>query len=83
MAIRMNKKTNKVKKVVKKKSVVKNGKKTAVKVRNFKIPSAKYVEAIGRRKVATARVRIYEGSGDFSHFQKDLKNRWRDFTRKF
>ena len=65
MAIRMNKKTNKVKKVVKKKSVVKNGKKTAVKVRNFKIPSAKYVEAIGRRKVATARVRIYEGSGDF------------------
>lgn len=30
----------------------------------FKIPKVKYIEGIGRRKVATSRVRIYEGDGD-------------------
>ncbi len=31
----------------------------------FSIPKTRYVEGIGRRKVATARVRIYEKEGDF------------------
>ena len=31
----------------------------------FNLPKTKYLEATGRRKVATARVRIYEGQGDF------------------
>jgi small subunit ribosomal protein S9 len=64
MAIRMNKKTSKVKKIIKKTPKIK-----ALKTKNkvaldFKLPSSKYTEAIGRRKTATARVRIYEGSGD-------------------
>jgi len=65
MAIRMNKKNSKIKKVVKKVSAVKTMKKTAEKVQNFKVPTGKYFEGVGRRKVASARVRIYEGSGDF------------------
>lgn len=31
----------------------------------FNIPKTKYVEATGRRKVATARVRVYSAAGDF------------------
>jgi len=31
----------------------------------FTVPSGEYVEGVGRRKVATARVRIYKGKGDF------------------
>ena len=31
----------------------------------FTIPKVKYQEGVGRRKVATSRVRIYEGQGDF------------------
>lgn len=31
----------------------------------FAVPSGEYVEGVGRRKVATARVRIYKGKGDF------------------
>jgi small subunit ribosomal protein S9 len=64
MAIRMNKKTNKIKKVVKKQPKIKAKKAQAKTTANFKIPSGKYVEAVGRRKTASARVRIYEGSGD-------------------
>lgn len=33
--------------------------------RNLNYPSGEYVEGIGRRKVASARVRIYESGGDF------------------
>lgn len=33
---------------------------------------AKYVEAIGRRKESTARVRVYEGSGVFTVNDKEL-----------
>lgn len=66
MAIRMNKKKAAAKKVVKKAiiSPVAEAKSSAIN-KNFKIPKVKYIEAIGRRKVATARVRIYEGQGDF------------------
>ena len=67
MAIRMNKKNAKAKKVIKKiiAPVAVSKKKTVEVEKNFKIPKTKYVEGIGRRKVATARVRIYEGQGDF------------------
>jgi len=64
MAIRMNKKTNKIKKVVKKTPKLKAKKAQTKATVNFKLPNSKYVEAIGRRKTASARVRIYEGSGD-------------------
>ena len=64
MAIRMNKKTSKVKKVVKKTPKTKAKKAQSKAVVNFKLPNSKYTEAIGRRKTATSRVRIYEGSGD-------------------
>ena len=63
----MNKKNTKAKKVIKKIiTPVASSKKKSVEIeKNFKIPKSKYFEAIGRRKVATARVRIYEGQGDF------------------
>lgn len=67
MAIRMNKKNTKAKKVVKKIVTAPVAKKigSSPSDKLFKLPKTKYVEAIGRRKVATARVRIYEGQGDF------------------
>ncbi len=63
----MNKKNTKAKKVIKKiiTPAVSIHKKTAEVEKNFKFPKTKYTEGIGRRKVATARVRIYEGQGDF------------------
>jgi small subunit ribosomal protein S9 len=64
MAIKMSKKTGKAQKVVKKpKKIVNKKDKTSIE-QNFKIPNGKYIEAVGRRKVAIARVRIYEGQGD-------------------
>ncbi len=67
MAIRMNKKNTKAKKVIKKiiTPVTSSKKKAAEPEKNFKIAKSKFVEAVGRRKVAIARVRIYEGQGDF------------------
>lgn len=70
MAMKMRKKQkSKVKAVIKKASATPT--KTTAQAeggavaQNFTIPKTKYVEGIGRRKVATARVRIYEGAGDF------------------
>lgn len=65
MAIRMNKKKTAVRKVVKKATVATAPESKNGLGKNFKIPKVKYVEAVGRRKVASARVRIYEGQGDF------------------
>jgi small subunit ribosomal protein S9 len=69
MAIRMNKKTTKIQRVVKKPTVdVKkssSAKSSAVAKENFKIPNVEYTGAVGRRKSAVCRVRIYEGQGDF------------------
>jgi small subunit ribosomal protein S9 len=36
--------------------------------------SKKYIEGVGRRKTATARVRIYEGKGDYLVNEKPLKD---------
>ena len=83
MAIRMNKKNAKAKKVIKKIIAPKvvSKKKTVEVEKNFKIPKSKYFEAMGRRKVASARVRIYEGQGDFvvnnllvSEYFKNVRN---------
>lgn len=66
MAIRMSKKTSKVQRVVKKATTSTAGQsKTAVSLANFKIPKKDYIGAVGRRKTAVCRVRIYEGQGDF------------------
>jgi small subunit ribosomal protein S9 len=63
----MKKKNNKIKKVVKKRSskVSAVAKKAKPQDRILTYPSGKYIEGIGGRKVATARVRIYEAKGDF------------------
>ena len=63
----MGKKQTKVKKVIKKviKPSVSKSKKVAKQVQEFETPKGTYLEAVGRRKVATARVRIYEAGGDF------------------
>lgn len=62
----MNKKNVKAKKVIKKiiTPMTSSKKKSTEVEKNFKIPKSKYTEAVGRRKVASARVRIYEGQGD-------------------
>jgi small subunit ribosomal protein S9 len=73
MAIKMRKKhQSKVKQPVKKpRKAAKKASKQSSKTANqaaetqFTIPKTKYVEGVGRRKVATARVRIYKGKGDF------------------
>jgi len=66
MALKLNKKKTTAQKVVKK---VKKTKKVAprrtTEVSDLTLPTGKYVESIGRRKVATARVRLYESKGDF------------------
>jgi small subunit ribosomal protein S9 len=43
-------------------------------VAQFSIPKTRYIEAVGRRKVATARVRLYEGTGDFVVNEKLAKD---------
>lgn len=68
MAIKLKKKSNnKIKRVVKKKTVTEKDStsKSAGKKINSVTPKGKYTEGIGRRKTAIARVRIYESKGDF------------------
>lgn len=66
MALKLSKKKTTAQKVVKKTVKVK---KVAPRVQApagvVTMPTGKYVEAVGRRKVATARVRLYESDGDF------------------
>ena len=72
MAMKMKKKRQSKIQPVIKKPAKKSADKPAVEeqtaaeqlANNFKLPGTKYVEGVGRRKVATARVRIYEGEGD-------------------
>jgi small subunit ribosomal protein S9 len=68
MAIKMRKKAKQtIKKVIKKEVTSKKGSVSAAKDlrKDFTFPKTSYIEGIGRRKVATSRVRIYEGKGDF------------------
>ncbi|MDQ5951441.1 MAG: small subunit ribosomal protein [Patescibacteria group bacterium] len=67
MALKLGKK-NKVQKVVKKvvtskPSAAKNTAQAKV-AENLTYPSGEYTEGVGRRKVATARVRLYQSAGD-------------------
>jgi small subunit ribosomal protein S9 len=72
MALKLSKKPNNVKKVIKKvtkKTSVANqrnagGRAVGRESAPVTMPTGKYVEGIGRRKVATARVYIYEQGGD-------------------
>lgn len=69
MALKLTKKKNtRVKKVVKK-AVVAAPKKSTAQGKQAQVdlsyPKGDYIEGIGRRKVATARVRIYQSEGDF------------------
>ena len=66
MALKLSKKKTTQQKVVKK--VTKPKKivaRTASVAGVVTLPTGKYIEAIGRRKVATARVRLFESAGDF------------------
>jgi small subunit ribosomal protein S9 len=67
MALKLSKKKKVTKKIVKKIKPVKKVSKRVNTVvdSNLTVPTGKYYEAVGRRKVATARVRIYESAGDF------------------
>jgi small subunit ribosomal protein S9 len=70
MARKLSKKIKNPKKVIKKIQPKRIGGVSAVKSKTaapkIALPTSKYIEAVGRRKVATARVRIYEDSkGEF------------------
>lgn len=66
MAIKMSKKKTKPKKINKKIISTKRVSKTARAVSaNLAYPTGEYIEAVGRRKTATARVRLYGSKGDF------------------
>jgi small subunit ribosomal protein S9 len=67
MAVKLQKKNTKVQKVVKKtKDVRPVVVQAASQVKgNVNRPTGEFVEAVGRRKTATARVRLYKVSGDF------------------
>jgi small subunit ribosomal protein S9 len=63
MALKIKKKVKQKQVIVKK--AVKRAVETKVVAGNKFIPHSNFVEGIGRRKTAIARVRIYEESGDF------------------
>ncbi len=70
MAQKLTKKNTKVQKVVKKVVVAQPTKSsgvahTASNRVQVALPKGEYVEAVGRRKVASARVRLYKQPGDF------------------
>jgi len=66
MALKLSKKKTSAKKIVKKaKAVKKVSTRKVATTGPVTLPTGKYIEAIGRRKLATARVRIYESDGDF------------------
>jgi small subunit ribosomal protein S9 len=68
MALKLSKKSNKVQKVVKKtptRSASSAGVRADAASAQVNLPTGEYTEGIGRRKVATARVRLYHQEGDF------------------
>ena len=69
MARKLQKKNNKVQKVIKKvKETPKTGSQSMaaqMSAQSIAMPTGEYVEAVGRRKVASARVRVYKKPGDF------------------
>lgn len=65
MARKLTKKNNKAKKIVKKAPVAKTSSKASTQKVAVNLPTSKYIEGVGRRKVATARVRLWQEAGDF------------------
>ncbi len=67
MALKLSKKNKKVKKIIKKANTSQRQARAheADPLANLNVPTGTYTGAVGRRKVATARVRIYESEGDF------------------
>ena len=65
MARKLKKKQTQVKKIVKQARTVKAKAADQVESRSFSIPNTEYFEGTGRRKVATARVRVYAKPGDY------------------
>lgn len=64
MARKLSKKNTKVQKVIKKVKPVTAGHGSSA-MQAVNLPKGEYTEAVGRRKVATARVRLYHQAGDF------------------
>jgi small subunit ribosomal protein S9 len=73
-----NKRINKVVNQIKKAEKRSGGKSSSKRRRDLDYPQGKYIEAIGRRKVATARVRIYEDDGDFIVNDRDVEKYFAD-----
>jgi small subunit ribosomal protein S9 len=66
MALKLTKKSGKIQKVVKKATLSRSSSRQSVPVESqVALPTGEYTEGIGRRKVATARVRLYHTAGDF------------------
>jgi small subunit ribosomal protein S9 len=67
MAVKLQKKNTKVQKVVKKTKEVRPAAVPASSQLQSDVnrPTGEFIEAVGRRKTATARVRLYKTSGDF------------------
>lgn len=65
MALKLSKKTSKPKKIVKKAPAPQAVAHKNVNKAQLTAPTGSYTEATGRRKVATARVRLFESTGDF------------------
>jgi small subunit ribosomal protein S9 len=72
MARKLLKKNTKVQKVIKKvkETPMNSHQAKAAAMMNVAMPTGEYVETVGRRKTATARVRIYKNPGDFIVNQK-------------
>ncbi len=66
MALKLTKKNKQIKKVIKKAQVSPSSvvEKSQPEVVQLTPPTGKYIEAMGKRKVATARVRLYQSEGD-------------------
>ncbi|MDQ3008286.1 MAG: 30S ribosomal protein S9 [bacterium] len=65
MALKLTKKNNKVQKVVKKTKATRPSSSSTAPAITVAMPQGEYVETVGRRKTATARVRVYKVAGDF------------------
>ncbi len=68
MAVKLQKKNTKVQKVIKKVKIIQptvSAAQAQAATVILPTPKGEFIEAVGRRKTATARVRIYKVSGDF------------------
>lgn len=65
MALKLSKKNTKVQKIVKKAQPKAATAARGAQATNVTLPTGEYIEAVGRRKVASARVRLYTSKGDF------------------